>query len=86
MPKIASSRTLILAAAALSLTACATGEEWAEWKSHSTHFASGDHGFFSIRNRGDSAQRVTRQDVTAARDQSWCGKPITVSQNQILEN
>jgi hypothetical protein len=86
MRKMSASRTLIIAAAALSLTACATNEEWAEWKSHPTHFASGDHGFFSIRNREGASQRVTRADVTAARDQSWWGKPITVSSSQILEN
>jgi hypothetical protein len=47
---------------------CASNEEWATWKQHPTHFASGDHGFFSIRNRDDSAKRVTRQDIALARD------------------
>jgi hypothetical protein len=64
---------------------CATNEEWSTWKSHPTHFASGDHGFFSIRNRDDSAKRVTRQDIALARDQGWWGRPITVSQEQIQE-
>jgi hypothetical protein len=64
---------------------CATNEEWATWKQHPTHFASGDHGFFSIRNRDDSAKRVTRQDIALARDQGWWGRPITVSQEQIQE-
>jgi hypothetical protein len=64
---------------------CATNEEWSTWKQHPTHFASGDHGFFSIRNRDDSAKRVTRQDIALARDQGWWGRPITVSQEQIQE-
>jgi hypothetical protein len=64
---------------------CATNEEWATWKQHPTHFASGDHGFFSVRNRDDGAKRVTRQDIAQARDQGWWGRPITVAQEQIQE-
>jgi hypothetical protein len=64
---------------------CATNEEWATWKQHPTHFASGDHGFFSIRNRDEGAKRVTRQDIALARDQGWWGRPITVAQEQIQE-
>jgi hypothetical protein len=64
---------------------CASNEEWSTWKQHPTHFASGDHGFFSIRNRDDSAKKVTRQDIALARDQGWWGRPITVSQEQIQE-
>jgi hypothetical protein len=64
---------------------CATNEEWATWKQHPTHFASGDHGFFSIRNRDETAKRVTRQDIALARNQGWWGRPITVAQEQIQE-
>jgi len=64
---------------------CATNEEWATWKQHPTHFASGDHGFFSIRNRDETAKRVTRQDISLARNQGWWGRPITVAQEQIRE-
>jgi len=67
------------------LGGCASGEEWQTWREHPTHFASGDHFFFSTRNREGSAPRVTRQDVAMARDQGWWGKPITVSQEAILE-
>jgi hypothetical protein len=28
---------------------------------------------------------VTRQDVAMARNEGWWGKPVTVSQEQILE-
>lgn len=67
------------------LAGCASSEEWRTWREHPTHFASGDHFFFSTRNREGSAPRVTRQDVAMARDQGWWGKPITVSQEAILE-
>ena len=80
-------RTAVVFALALTTAACATSEEWAEWKAHTSHFASGSHGFFSVRNRDSaSAKKVTRQDVAAARDQGWWGKAITVEQSAILEN
>ena len=41
--------------------------------------------FFSTRNAEDKSPRVTREDIALARDQGWWGKPITVSQEQILE-
>ena len=81
------SLTLFLGGLMMLTSACATSEEWAEWKNHSSHFASGDHGLFSLRNNKDGSNpRVTRTDVEAARQQSWWGKTITVSQEQIFQN
>ncbi len=40
---------------------------------------------FSVRNTSGSQPQVTRRDITLARDQAWWGKPVTVSQEQILE-
>ena len=79
-------RTFVIAALGLATAACATSEEWAEWKGHTSHFASGSHGMFSIRNREGAGTKVTRQDVATARDQGWWGKAITVEQSAILEN
>lgn len=77
---------LLLAGGILLATAgCATSEEWGTWRQHPTHFASGDHMSFSMRNREDSAPRVTRSDIAMARSEGWWGKPITVRQEQILE-
>ena len=78
-------RWLLVGGALLAVAGCATGEEWATWKAHPTHFASGEHMFFSVRNGEGSPPRVTRQDIALARDEGWWGKPITVSQEQILE-
>jgi hypothetical protein len=78
-------RLLLLGVVVAAVAGCATGEEWTTWKDHPTHFASGDHLFFSVRNREGAAARVTRQDIALARDEGWWGKPITVSQEQILE-
>lgn len=70
----------------LATAGCASTEEWTTWKEHPTHFASGEHLFFSARNRGDnSSAKVTRQDIAMARDEGWWGKPITVSQEMIQE-
>ena len=71
--------------ALLLLVGCATGEEWEIWKSNTSHFASGEHLVFSVNNQGETAKRVTRQDVAMARDQSWWGKAVTVEQSQIIE-
>lgn len=79
-------RRLLLAGAALLLAAgCATSEEWETWKQNRAHFASLDHYKFSMKNRGDASAHVTRDDVEAARSQNWWGRPITVSQEAILE-
>ena len=72
--------------AALTESVTVTTEEWTTWKEHPTHFASGDHLFFSARNQGDNgAAKVTRQDIAMARDEGWWGKPVTVSQEMIQE-
>ncbi|HKZ05983.1 MAG TPA: hypothetical protein VJU81_10975 [Methylomirabilota bacterium] len=65
---------------------CATSEEWAEWRAHSSHFASGQHATFSMRNREGTAPRVARADIDAARSENWWGKAITVSPDQIFQN
>ena len=75
---------LAVAAVVVGVSGCATGDEWATWRQHPSHFASGDHLSFSMRNSGSTA-KVTRTDISKARDEGWWGKPITVSQEQILE-
>jgi hypothetical protein len=79
------SRLLVIGSAVLALAGCATGEEWNTWRDHPTHFASGTHMGFSVRNRDTGTPRVTRQDVAAARNEAWWGKAVTVGQEQILE-
>jgi hypothetical protein len=78
-------RVLLVGAALVVTTGCATSEEWATWQAHRTHFASGDHLFFSARNREGAAPRVTRDDVALARNEGWWGKPVTVAQEEILD-
>ncbi|MBI4638221.1 MAG: hypothetical protein HY727_17935 [Candidatus Rokubacteria bacterium] len=83
--RIDGARLLLIGGALLILTGCATSDEWATWKAHNTHFASSDHLFFSTRNTEGNPPKVTRNDIAMARTEAWWGKPITVSQEQILE-
>lgn len=72
--------TLVLTAA------CATSEEWAEWRGHPTHYATGQHLAFSWRNREGAPTKVTRRDIEASRADSWWGKVITVNPDQVFQN
>jgi hypothetical protein len=78
-------RLLVVSAVLVAAAGCASGEEWRTWREHPTHFASGEHLKFSARNKEGGTAHVTRQDIALARDEGWWGKPITVSQEQILE-
>jgi len=70
----------------VATTGCATSTEWQDWREHTTHFASGDHGVFSLRNNRDGSNpRVSRVDIATAQAESWWGKAITVSPEQIFE-
>jgi hypothetical protein len=76
---------LLLLGGAVAGSACASSEQWAEWRQHSSHFASGDHLFFSMRHQGDNpTPRVSRRDVDEARAQSWWGQPIVVRPDQLF--
>ena len=85
--RTAASGSLMVLGVALLLGACASSEEWAEWRAHTTHFASGQHATFSLRNNNDGSNpRVSRADVDAARTETWWGKAITVNPDQIFQN
>ena len=68
--------------------ACASKEDWNVWFSHNSHFASGDHGFFSMRNNKDgSSPSVSRSDVEGSRLQNWWGiYAVAVNPTQIFQN
>ena len=85
-------RSKIVTAAALIGVAflaggCATSEQWTEWRGHTTHFASGEHGMFSMRNNMSGTNpRVTRLDIANSRTQTWWGKTISVEPGQVIQN
>ena len=64
----------IVVLAVAGLVGACTSADLDVWKSHSTHFASGEHGFFSLRNNKDGSDpRVYRTDIDDSRQQSWWG-------------
>jgi hypothetical protein len=77
--------TLLVSVVALGLGACASKEQWSEWRSHKSHFASGDHMTFSLKNQG-ATPRVSRQDQRLASAQDWWGKAVIARADQIFEN
>ena len=85
-------RSKIVTAAGLIVVAflagaCATSEQWAEWRAHTTHFASGDHGSFSLANNlAGTNPLVTRLDIENSRTQNWWGKNISVEPGQVIHN
>ena len=79
--------TLIFGFMTVMLNGCATRDELQEWLKHPTHFASGQHMGFSLRNPGDTpTPNVTRKDINAAQEETWWGKVILVKPEQIFEN
>ncbi len=83
------SRSTIVLGLGLWVTAagCATSTEWQEWRDHTSHFASGQHGIFSLRNNRDGSNpRVSRADIASAQTESWWGRAITVTPEQIFES
>lgn len=77
---------LLLGGSLVLTAACATSDEWAEWRKHPSHFASGHHLFFSARNREGTAPQVSRRDVEAARAETWWGKVVMVAPEQIFRD
>jgi hypothetical protein len=74
------SRTLVVG------SACATSQQWADWRQHSSHFASGDHLVLSLRNERQSATpRVTRRDLDEARTERWWGDPVVVRADRLAD-
>ena len=86
MSRIASAA--LIAAVMLLTGACATKEDWRVWLDHNTHFASGDHGIFSLKNNQDGSNpRVTRTDIENSRRENWWGiYAISVTPSQIIQN
>jgi hypothetical protein len=75
-----------LVAMVVGSSACATSEQWARWREHSSHFASGDHFVFSARNQGRHATpRVTQKDMDEAQVETWWGDPIIVRPDQFVK-
>jgi hypothetical protein len=75
---------IALTGAMLLGSGCANQTQWNRWDAHPTHFASGEHLWFSVLNQGKKdPPRVTRGDLQRARAQSWWGDPVVVRPRQV---
>jgi hypothetical protein len=72
----------------LFMIAGCTAQDGKVWLDHNTHFASGEHALFSMKNNKDGSNpKVTRLDIEDSRTQNWWGiYAVTVDQKQILQN
>jgi len=76
----------ILVGVAILAVGCASQKQWSDWKLHSTHFASGDHMWFSLTHQTQKTPpSVARKDVDNARGQSWWGDQVSVRQSQLSQ-
>jgi hypothetical protein len=78
---------LLVGGSILVTGGCATSEQWGEWRTHTSHFASERHLGFSMRNDNQGANpRVSRTDLASAQTENWWGNAITVQSNEIFQN
>jgi len=83
--KAETARAVMLGVVMLVAAGCASSEEWATWRQHASHFASGEHFLFSMRNGEGATPTVMRRDVAMAGSEDWWGKVITIDQSAIIE-
>jgi hypothetical protein len=79
----------VLMVGVVSLTVgCASREDWNMWLSHSSHFASGNHATFSMKNNKEGSNpKVTRSDIESSRGENWWGLyAVNVDPSQIFQN
>jgi hypothetical protein len=77
---------LVLIAALAGTAACATPDQWAEWRQHPSHFASGSHLAFSVTHQGEHPTApVSRQNFERARAEAWWGDPLMVRPDQVVD-
>jgi hypothetical protein len=65
-----------LMALAILTTGCATEREWAIWRAHPTHFATGGHLDFSASNAVGAAPQVTPKLMETAKGEGWWGRNV----------
>ena len=82
--RLGTSVLIVLAGVSLFNSGCASQTQWNRWEAHPTHFASGEHLWFSVFNQGKKEPpRVARRDLTNARAQSWWGDQVVVRPRQV---
>jgi hypothetical protein len=70
---------LLVAAVMFSMSGCASSQDWVYWREHPTHFATGGHMTFSMKNDNVYYPTVTEDDVKRAKDYSWWGDEVPLA-------
>src|SRR5258706_9515180 len=66
--------TLILGSVILSTGSAAAHREWEVWRAHPTHYATGNHLSFSMKNMVGAAPQVTPELMDQAKGEGWWGR------------
>jgi hypothetical protein len=67
---------LLIVAVLFSMSGCASSQDWAYWREHPTHFASGGHMAFSVKNDNPYYPTVTEADTKQAQAYGWWGDQV----------
>jgi hypothetical protein len=71
---------LLLAAVMFSMSGCASGDQWNNWASHPSHYASGNHWEFSQRTGGDvDPKMISAADQEVAVKEGWWGDLVPLA-------
>jgi hypothetical protein len=71
---------LLLAAVMFSMSGCASKQEWNEWASHPTHYASANHWEFSQRTGGNIDPKIISEaDRDVAMKEGWWGDLVPLA-------
>jgi hypothetical protein len=70
---------LLIAAVMFSMSGCASARDWAYWSDHPTHFASGGHMTFSMKNDSVYHPTVTDAERKLAQQHGWWGDEVPMA-------
>jgi hypothetical protein len=71
---------LLLAAVMFSMSGCVSKNQWNNWASHPSHYASGNHWEFSQRTGGDvNPKMISAADQDVAVKEGWWGDLVPLA-------
>jgi hypothetical protein len=71
---------LLLAAVMFSMSGCVSKNQWNNWASHPSHYASGNHWEFSQRTGGDvDPKMISVADQETATKEGWWGDLVPLA-------
>ncbi len=71
---------LLLAAVMFSMSGCVSKNQWNNWASHPSHYASGNHWEFSQRTGGDvDPKMISAADQDTAVKEGWWGDLVPLA-------